>query len=61
MRDENDREVILKDLQRYCELLKDDTLSEDTRRAVHLLISETEELLAEVERAAATTDEHRLR
>lgn len=49
MRDSNDQQAIRRDLQRYRELLKGDTLEEDSRRVLHRLVNEAEMRLAEIE------------
>ena len=49
MRDPNDRQAIRQDLQRYRELLKSDTLEEDSRRVLNRLVNEAEMWLAKIE------------
>jgi len=49
MHDEDDRQAIRRDLQRWRDMLKTDALETDARRLLHELIGEAEERLAEIE------------
>ena len=49
MQDADDRATIRQDLQRYRNILKTDTLEDDGRKALHMLVKEAEDRLAELE------------
>lgn len=53
--DSNNPEAIRRDLQRWRDMLKRDTLEADARRALHELIGDAEKRLAEIERRAEAT------